>query len=984
MKNKNLAIKNSKFLRIISVLLFIALFILVISCFVQATVCVASATNDNINVMKYYNNIIDGYKLNEADDNNDISYKEEFAGAFIDDDGSLKIGIVEDYYNEHNTKSNARVDVDFVSNKYSYNCLSRIMSEVENIMIDNSIISVEIDEKRNAVVIDLMKSENRNYVVEYLSEKGLFFEDSIVFNIDDNCYITNTAATVTAYSGESVFYYADESKTRVNIGTICVGAIDNKTGQFGVLTNEHVALASQQKEMYYGGCIKNNNIYFNPLGIASKGKMGGDIDAAFIPYADQEKWDVSQYSEYDTTVFSNVNVGDESQIIQGQPLMKIGQTTGVNYGSITSKNVSIVVDGIRIEKVFKYDNETLKGDSGGPVYYNDGTNLHLIGMNFAASEVLGIKRGVACRISNVMKELDVTPITNNTLLTTQTANEIEINKICSQIAGDIYIPESVNGKAVVAIGNGAFAHQTEICKIYMPSTLKTIGANAFQNCTNLQYAIFKEDSKLTSIGNGAFYNSGLWHFDFPAGVSAIGPNTFENCTELMAVGFAENNLMSSIGNGAFYGCTLLSAITIPVNVSTIGANAFENCSLSIRCEFESGSKLTIIGNSAFSNTQIENISIPAGATTLGYNVFSGCSEMNAVLIPNSVTSVGGGAFSGCSGLTIYTSASSPPSGWIGGWNSLNRPIVLGCQLQDDYVVSFEKTMLNPFNANAENGLNNPYRFNYEFEGWYITSDFSGIKYDNISNAPNGILYAKWVKKESCVAKGTLITLADGTQKPVEELTGDEELLVWNLFTGRFDSAPILFVDMDAESRFRVVNLTFSDGTVVKVISEHAFWDVDLNEYVYLREDAAKYIGHWFYRHTADDEGNLKQKAVQLVKVEVKEETTTAYSPVTYGHLCYYVNGMLSMPGGITGLFNIFDVDAQTMCIDTEKMNEDIARYGLFAYEEFNEICPVPQQMFEAVNGQYLKVAIGKENISLEEISALIKKYVGFFVSENKE
>jgi hypothetical protein len=32
----------------------------------------------------------------------------------------------------------------------------------------------------------------------------------------------------------------------------------------------------------------------------------------------------------------------------------------------------------------------------------------------------------------------------------------------------------------------------------------------------------------------------------------------------------------------------------------------------------------------------------------------------------------------------------------------------------------------------------------------------------------------------CVADGTLITLADGSQKPVEELTGDELLLVWNL------------------------------------------------------------------------------------------------------------------------------------------------------------------------------------------------------------
>ena len=93
------------------------------------------------------------------------------------------------------------------------------------------------------------------------------------------------------------------------------------------------------------------------------------------------------------------------------------------------------------------------------------------------------------------------------------------------------------------------------------------------------------------------------------------------------------------------------------------------------------------------------------------------------------------------------------------------------------------------------------------------------------------------KEESaslCVAEGSMITLADGSQKAVEDLTGDEELLVWNMFTGEFDSAPIVFIDSDPESYYEVINLYFSDGTTVKVISEHAFWDVNLNEYVFLR------------------------------------------------------------------------------------------------------------------------------------------------------
>lgn len=227
--------------------------------------------------------------------------------------------------------------------------------------------------------------------------------------------------------------------------------------------------------------------------------------------------------------------------------------------------------------------------------------------------------------------------------------------------------------------------------------------------------------------------------------------------------------------------------------------------------------------------------------------------------------------------------------------------------------------------------------------------------------------------DGCVAEGTLITLSDGSQKAVEDLTGDEMLLVWNLETGEYDIAPIMFIDSDELGNYKVVELEFSDGTTVDVISEHGFWDVDLNRYVYLDEDASQYIGHSFLKKAGNG-----MAEVMLVGVEISEETTMAYSPVTYGHLCYYVNGMLSMPGGITGLFNIFEVDAETMTIDEEAFAADIAEYGLFTYEEFYEMYPVSEEVFDAFNGKYLKVAIGKGMITEEQIGVLIERYSEFF------
>ena len=241
-----------------------------------------------------------------------------------------------------------------------------------------------------------------------------------------------------------------------------------------------------------------------------------------------------------------------------------------------------------------------------------------------------------------------------------------------------------------------------------------------------------------------------------------------------------------------------------------------------------------------------------------------------------------------------------------------------------------------------------------------------------------IYYLYSPEPESCVAAGTMITLSDGSRKAVEDLTGNEMLLVWNMRTGAFDSAPILFIDRDPLRIYKVINLEFSDGTVVRVVSEHGFWDFDLNRYVYLDENAAQYIGHWFNKQTENADGTYGWASVRLDGVKIEFESTEVYSPVTYSHLCYYVDGMLSIPGGIMGLFNIFEVDEQTLKIDEKAFLEDLDEYGLFTYEEFFEIYPVSEKVFEAFNGKYLKVAIGKGIITYNKIGELIERYSNFF------
>ena len=226
--------------------------------------------------------------------------------------------------------------------------------------------------------------------------------------------------------------------------------------------------------------------------------------------------------------------------------------------------------------------------------------------------------------------------------------------------------------------------------------------------------------------------------------------------------------------------------------------------------------------------------------------------------------------------------------------------------------------------------------------------------------------------DNCITPDTLITLADGSQKRVDELTGDELLLVWNLETGGYDVAPIVFVDNDAEAAYNVIHLNFSDNSEVKVIYEHGFFDIDMGEYVYITEEnCADYIGHRFVKQGDMDENTWE--VVTLNNAYIETEVTTAWSPVTAEHLCYYTNGVLSMPGGIEGLFNIFEVDTDIMAYDAELMVQDIEQYGLFTYEDFDDM--IPESAYEVFNGDFLKVAIGKGMLTWDDIAYLAERYV---------
>lgn len=85
-------------------------------------------------------------------------------------------------------------------------------------------------------------------------------------------------------------------------------------------------------------------------------------------------------------------------------------------------------------------------------------------------------------------------------------------------------------------------------------------------------------SRVTSIGNAAFYNKEITRVTMPDSVKSIGWWAFYGCKSLKEVSFGSN--LKTIGYGAFMNCQSLKAVWLPARICEIGEDAFAvNCSV---------------------------------------------------------------------------------------------------------------------------------------------------------------------------------------------------------------------------------------------------------------------------------------------------------------------------------------------------------------------------------------------------------------------
>ncbi len=140
----------------------------------------------------------------------------------------------------------------------------------------------------------------------------------------------------------------------------------------------------------------------------------------------------------------------------------------------------------------------------------------------------------------------------------------------------------------------------------IPSFIKSIGQDAFENCSFID------------------------RIEIPNTVKEICWGAFSRCKKLTQIDIP--NSVTTIGPYAFYGCDNLAELTLPDSIKTIKSEAFRSC---------------------FS---LNTVVLPAKLTTLKKEAFAYCYSLEHVRFGESIQFIGVGAFRECDNLTIHAPA----------------------------------------------------------------------------------------------------------------------------------------------------------------------------------------------------------------------------------------------------------------------------------------------------------------------------------------
>jgi hypothetical protein len=184
---------------------------------------------------------------------------------------------------------------------------------------------------------------------------------------------------------------------------------------------------------------------------------------------------------------------------------------------------------------------------------------------------------------------------------------------------------SINLPAAVSIGDYAFQNRDALTSITLPTTLTTVGTQAFRGCTSL--------TSITVDGGNTSFAASDGMLTDKAGTTLIA------CPAAAAPNLST---ITAIGTYAFADNTNLTSVTL-TNAQTVGDYAFSvSSSASNSLTSIALPAATSVGDYAFQyRSALTTLSLPA-VTSLSNTVFSGCTGLQTLDL-SSVTSIADGS-----------------------------------------------------------------------------------------------------------------------------------------------------------------------------------------------------------------------------------------------------------------------------------------------------------------------------------------------------
>lgn len=135
----------------------------------------------------------------------------------------------------------------------------------------------------------------------------------------------------------------------------------------------------------------------------------------------------------------------------------------------------------------------------------------------------------------------------------------------------------------------------------------------------------------------------------------------------------------------------------------------------------------------------------------------------------------------------------------------------------------------------------------------------------------------------CLAEGTMISLWNGKTKPIEEITYNDDLLVWDFDDGKFANVKPLWIKKPSKSLSYNL-LTFSDDTTLRTVGQHRIFNKENGKFTYPLTDDTP-IGTTTF--------NIKQQKISLVDKILVEDETKSYNIITNYHMNLFADGILT-------------------------------------------------------------------------------------------